>query len=262
MKIVVTGATGLLGKALVEQLTINGDSITVLTRNALKAKQVLPSNIDVFQWDPLSSPPPQESLEGSDAVVHLIGEPIQGRWTKRKKERIFRSRVTSTRNLVAAIKAMDAPPFKIVSASAVGYYGDQGDEKLTEFAGHGEGFLADVSVEWENSLSSLSDAGISITPLRLGLVLSNQGGVLKQLSFPWRLGLGVKIGAGLQWWPWIHIEDAIGLIHHALNGLMPHGPINAIAPEPVTQAEFAKELARVLHRPQIFRIPHFSYEFC
>ena len=144
-----------------------------------------------------------------------------------------------------------------MSASAVGYYGDRGDEKLTEFAGHGEGFLADVSVEWENSLSSLSDAGISITPLRLGLVLSNQGGVLKQLSFPWRLGLGVKIGAGLQWWPWIHIEDAIGLIHHALNGLMPHGPINAIAPEPVTQAEFAKELARVLHRPQIFRIPQF-----
>ena len=257
MKIVVTGGTGLIGKALVAQLVANGDSVSVLTRDASKARKILPLDAAVFQWNPESDNPPLECLEGSDALVNLIGEPIKGRWTKRKKLLIHRSRTVSIRNLAAALTTMDNPPHRFISASAVGYYGDRGDDELTETSGPGEGFLSEVVQAWEDGLEPLRDAGISVTPLRLGLVLSNDGGVLKQLLFPWLLGLGVKIGDGLQWWPWIHIEDAVALIDRALKGRIPIGPVNAVAPEQVTQIEFANTLAKVLNRPRMFTLPKF-----
>lgn len=257
MKIVVTGGTGLIGKALVAQLVANGDSVSVLTRDASKARKILPLDAAVFQWNPESDNPPLECLEGSDALVNLIGEPIKGRWTKTKKLLIHRSRTVSIRNLAAALTTMDNPPHRFISASAVGYYGDRGDDELTETSGPGEGFLSEVVQAWEDGLEPLRDAGISVTPLRLGLVLSNDGGVLKQLLFPWLLGLGVKIGDGLQWWPWIHIEDAVALIDRALKGRMPIGPVNAVAPEQVTQIEFANTLAKVLNRPRMFTLPKF-----
>ena len=257
MKIVVTGGTGLIGEALVAQLVANGDSVSVLTRDASKARKILPLDVAVFQWNPESDNPPLECLEGSDAIVNLIGEPIKGRWTKAKKLLIRRSRTVSIRNLAAVLTTMDNPPLRFVSASAVGYYGDRGDDELTETSGPGEGFLSEVVQAWEDGLEPLRDAGFSITPLRLGLVLSNHGGVLRQLLFPWLLGLGVKIGNGSQWWPWIHIEDAVALIDHALKGRMPIGPVNAVAPEPVTQLEFANILAKVLNRPRMFRLPRF-----
>ena len=257
MRIVVSGATGLLGRALTSKLIENGDSVAVLTRNVQKAKEVLPLGIDVFHWDPSALVPPSESLEGGQAVVHLTGETIQGRWTKTKKDRILQSREMSTCNLVSAISAMETPPLRVVSASAVGYYGDRGNEKLTESSKRGEGFLSDVVGVWEGRLEPLSGSGININHLRLGVILSEYGGALKQMVLPWRLGLGVKIGDGSQWWPWIHIDDAVGLIEHALKGDMLGGPVNAVAPEQVTQTEFANALARALGRPRIFRVPEF-----
>ncbi len=257
MRILVTGATGLLGRALISQLALDGESIAVLTRNVQKAKDIFPLNVDVFHWDPYADAPPTESLAESEAVVHLIGETIQGRWDTRKKNRILNSRVMTTSNLVSAIRSMEKPPLRVVSASAVGYYGDRGDEQLTESSKRGEGFLSDVVGSWEQSLDPLSKVGISITPLRLGLILSQHGGALKRLMLPWRLGLGLKIGDGSQWWPWIHIDDAVGLIIHALKGRMPIGAVNAVAPEEVTQARFANALAEALSRPRILRVPEF-----
>ena len=255
MRIVVTGATGLIGRNLVAKLVANGDSVAVLTRNSSKATTVFPPDVDIYQWDYNSDSFPLESLNASDAIVHLIGEPIKGRWTQSKKLQILQSRVDSTKSLVTALTTLNNPPLKVIMASAVGYYGDRGDEELTDSSIRGEGFLADVSEAWENASHPLTNAGISVIPLRLGLVLSSQGGALKELLLPWSLGLGTKIGDGSQWWPWIHIEDVVGLIDYALKGHIANGPINAVAPESVTQLQFAKELARVLHRPQILRVP-------
>ena len=255
MRIVVTGATGLIGRNLVAKLVANGDSVAVLTRNSSKATKVFPPDVEIYQWDSNSDSFPLESLNASDAIVHLIGEPIKGRWTKSKKLQILQSRVDSTKSLVTALTTLDNPPLKVIMASAVGYYGDRGDEELTDSSTRGEGFLADVSEAWESASHPLTNAGISVISLRLGLVLSSQGGALKELLLPWSLGLGTKIGDGAQWWPWIHIEDVVGLIGYALSGHIAGGPINAVAPESVTQLQFAKELARVLHRPQILRVP-------
>ena len=255
MRIVVTGATGLIGRNLVAKLVANGDSVAVLTRNSSKATKVFPPDVEIYQWDSNSDSFPLESLNASDAIVHLIGEPIKGRWTKNKKLQILQSRVDSTKSLVTALTTLDNPPLKVIMASAVGYYGDRGDEELTDSSTRGEGFLADVSEAWESASHPLTNAGISVISLRLGLVLSSQGGALKELLLPWSLGLGTKIGDGAQWWPWIHIEDVVGLIGYALSGHIAGGPINAVAPESVTQLQFAKELARVLHRPQILRVP-------
>ena len=257
MRIVVTGATGLLGKALISQLLINGDSVAALTRDVQNAKQNLPLNVDVFHWEPSLGVPPIESLQGSDIVVHLAGESVQGRWTKTKKDRILQSRVVGTNNLVSALKTMDRPPLRLVAASAVGYYGDRGDEELTESSKRGIGFLSDVVSSLEHNLEPLSDAGINNTSLRFGLILSDKGGALKELLLPWKFGVGSKIGDGSQWWPWIHIDDAVGLINHALKTDIPNGPINAVAPEEVTQARFANTLAMALRRPRIFRVPKF-----
>ena len=255
MRIVVTGATGLIGRNLVAKLVANGDSVAVLTRNSSKAIKVFPQDVEIYQWDSDSDSFPLESLNASDAIVHLIGEPIKGRWTKSKKLQILQSRVDSTKSLVTALTTLDNPPLKVIMASAVGYYGDRGDEELTDSSTRGEGFLADVSEAWESASHPLTNSGISVISLRLGLVLSSQGGALKELLLPWSLGLGTKIGDGAQWWPWIHIEDVVGLIGYALSGHIAGGPINAVAPESVTQLQFAKELARVLHRPQILRVP-------
>ena len=257
MRIVVTGATGLLGKALVSQLLINGDSVSALTRDVKKAREILPLNVDIFYWEPSAGAPPTESLQGSDVVVHLAGESVQGRWTNQKKDRILQSRVVGTSNLVSALNTMNSPPLRLVAASAVGYYGDRGDEKLTESSKRGAGFLADVVSSWERNLEPLRDSGINSTSLRFGLILSDKGGALKKLMLPWKFGVGSKIGDGSQWWPWIHIDDAVGLINHVLKAKVQNGPINAVSPQEVTQTRFANALAEALRRPRIFRVPKF-----
>ena len=255
MRVVVTGGTGLLGKALISQLVIQGDSVAVLTRDVQNAKKILPLSVDVFHWNSSGCMPPPESLRQSDVVVHLAGESVQGRWTKTKKDQILQSRVLGTSSLVSALKSMDNPPLKMVSASAVGYYGDRGDEKLTEYSVRGHGFLSDVVDRWERSLEPLAEVGIQSTSLRLGLILSDRGGALKKLLLPWKLGLGFKISDGSQWWPWIHVDDAVGIINHAIRSDIPTLAINAVAPEEITQTQFANTLANVLSRPRVFQVP-------
>ena len=258
MKILVTGGTGLIGRSLVDRLLARNHSITVLSRRPSHARTILPPTVFTYEWRAETGLPPLESLEGIDTVVNLAGAPIQGRWTRKKKLNILQSRTVASRNLSEALTSLRHPPSRLVSASAVGYYGDRGDELLAEDSAPGQGFLPNVVQEWERGWEPLIAAGSKVYPIRFGLVLSAQGGVLKNLLPAWRLGLGVKIGTGSQWWPWVHIEDALDLIETLVDGDMASGPVVAAAPGEVTQAQFADALAKVLHRPRFLRVPKFA----
>ena len=258
MRVVVTGATGLLGKALISQLIINGDSVAVLTRNVQHAKKVLPLNVDVFHWNPSKCMPPMESLQHSDVVVHLAGESVQGRWTKTKKDRILQSRVLGTSNLVSALKSMENPPTKMVSASAVGYYGDRGDELLDESAVLGDGFLPEVCQVWEDAVGPARDKGIRVVHLRIGIVLTPLGGALKQMLLPFRLGVGGVLGTGSQYMSWVALDDLFYIIIYSLTNNSLIGQVNAVAPQAVTNRQFTKALGSVLNRPTILPAPAFA----
>jgi uncharacterized protein (TIGR01777 family) len=198
------------------------------------------------------------SLTGIDAVVHLAGDGIaNGRWTQEKKLRIRNSRVQGTRSLCESLLALTPRPKVLICASAVGIYGDRGDEILTEDSTLGEGFLASVSKEWEEATHIAADAGIRVVHLRLGVVLSPQGGALKKMLLPFKLGLGGALGSGAQWMSWIGLDDVLGIIEHALCTDALYGPYNAVAPEPVTNYHFTKALGRALHRPTAFAVPRF-----
>lgn len=229
MNIAVTGASGFIGKRLMASL---GKEARAL---------VLRGDLD--------------GLAGADAVVHLAGEPVAQRWTKEVRETIRSSRVEGTRRLVNTMRAN--PPEVLVSASAVGYYGSRGDEPLTESSAPDEDFLSDVCREWEREALKAEEFGVRVVCLRNGLVLGNGGG-LKKMMLPFKLGLGGKIGDGTQWMAWIHIDDAAGLIEFAISSSKLRGPINATSPNPVTNAEFTRELAHALHRPAIFPVPKFA----
>jgi uncharacterized protein (TIGR01777 family) len=194
-------------------------------------------------------------LTGVEAVVHLAGEPVSQRWTKEVREKIRSSRVDGTRRLVDAMRAH--PPQVLVSASAVGYYGSRGDERLTESSRPDSGFLGEVCVEWEREALKAEEFGVRVVCLRNGLVLGNGGG-LEQMMLPFKLGVGGKIGDGTQWMAWIHVDDAVGLIEFAISSPRLRGPANAAAPNPATNAEFTRELAHVLHRPAIMPVPKFA----
>jgi uncharacterized protein (TIGR01777 family) len=210
------------------------------------------------QWDPAQAIAPA-TVEGFDAVVHLSGESVAGRWTQAQKKKIRDSRVVSTRNLALALARTSQKPPTFLCASAIGYYGNRGDEVLTEESAPGEGFLAEVSREWEQSTSPAAAAGIRTVNLRIGLVLSREGGALKPMLLPFRLGLGGKIGSGRQWWSWIHIADLVSAVQHILEtGQSIAGPVNLTAPNPVTNAEFTRALADALHRPSVLPIPAFA----
>jgi uncharacterized protein (TIGR01777 family) len=225
----------------------------VLSRDASKAAAGLGrGDVRVVAWDPQVEPVPAEAFDGVDAVFHLAGESVaQGRWTANKKARIRDSRVIGTRNMVASLTRLARPPRVLVSASAVGYYGDRGDEILDEAAPPGSDFLADVSVAWEREAIAATQAGIRVVNLRIGIVLSNHGGALPKMLTPFRLGLGSPLGSGRQWMPWIHIDDLIGLLLLAAERNDLQGPLNATAPHPLTNREFTQTLGRALHRPTL-----------
>ncbi len=229
MNIAVTGASGFIGKRLMASLGNEAHPLSVR------------GNLD--------------GLAGADAVVHLAGEPVSQRWSKEVRERIRSSRVQGTRRLVDAMRAH--PPQVLVSASAVGYYGSRGDERLTESSAPADGFLADVCLEWEREAMRAADFGVRVVCLRNGLVLGNGGG-LHKMMLPFKLGLGGKIGDGQQWMAWIHVDDAVGLIEFAISSSKLRDAANATAPNPVTNAEFTKELASALHRPAILPVPKFA----
>lgn len=255
MRVLLTGATGFVGRALVHALMERGDQRVALTRDPIRARLALPGLVHTYAWGPLEGPPPAEAFEGVDAVVNLMGESVVGRWTQRKRSAIIESREAATRNLVLGMRDAGVPV--LVSASAVGYYGHRGEEELTEDAPPGEGFLSGVCVQWEAAASEASSSGTRVVLLRTGLVAGRGGGFLAPLSRLTRFGLGGPAGSGRQWWPWVHLDDVVGLILHALDNEAVQGPLNVCAPAPARQREVASALGRVLHRPAFAPAPAF-----
>lgn len=248
--IAISGASGLVGQSLVPLLTAAGYSVRRLVRS-----EPNPSAGEIG-WDPVGGHLSPTDLEGVDAVIHLAGESIaSGRWNQNKRRRIRDSRVMSTRLLAQTLAHMTSPPSVLLCASATGYYGDRGEELLTEKAGPGQSFLAKVCQEWEEAAEPAREAGIRVANLRFGVVLSQQGGALQQMLPLFRLGLGGRLGSGKQYWSWIGIEDAIGAIDHVLANESLSGPVNMTTPNPVTNREFTSCLAKVLRRPAILPAP-------
>ena len=249
MNILVTGTSGLVGSALVPFLASQAHAVTRLVRRA-----PAPGTREVF-WDPVNGVVPA-SLAGIDAVVHLASENIgAGRWTSARKRRIVDSRVAGTRLLARTLAGLQQPPKVMVSASAIGYYGDRGDEILSEDSGSGSGFLADVCRQWEQAAGIVADKGNRLVVLRLGMVLSSAGGALRRMLPPFRLGVGGRIGRGTQYMSWIAIDDLLRIILFALTSPSLQGAVNAVAPEPVTNRDFTRTLGRVLRRPTLVWIP-------
>jgi uncharacterized protein (TIGR01777 family) len=210
-------------------------------------------------WQPEAEPAPASAFDGADTVFHLAGEPVaEGRWNAEKKRRIRDSRVLGTRNLVAALLALPVRPKVLVSASGVDYYGDRGDEELRESSAKGGGFLADVCEAWEAEARVAERVGIRVVTARIGMVLAPRGGALARMLLPFRLGIGGKLGDGQQWVPWVHLDDAVGLLLHAARDERLRGPLNVVSPEPVTNAEFTRELGHVLGRPALLPVPRLA----
>jgi uncharacterized protein (TIGR01777 family) len=249
-RILISGASGLIGFALVPSLESHGYEVTRLVRRATQSS-------NETQWDP-TNPILPEIVSGFDAVIHLSGESITGRWTAGKKTRIRDSRVVSTTNLSEALAKADSPPKTFLCASATGYYGSRGDEVLTEESVPGAGFLPQACVEWESATSPAMNAGIRTVNLRTGIVLSREGGALKPMLLPFRLGFGGRVGSGRQWWSWIHIDDFIAAVHHILQNESGKGPANMVSPDPVTNADFTTTLGKALKRPAILPVPAFA----
>jgi uncharacterized protein (TIGR01777 family) len=249
-RILLSGASGLIGAALLPSLRTGGWSVARLVRGtAAGAGQVA--------WDPEKAIEP-ESVSGFDAVIHLAGESIFGRWTAAKKRKILDSRVNGTLNLSQALARADEKPKVFVCGSAIGYYGNRGDEALSEESAAGTGFLAEVAEKWEEATTPAVQADIRTAHLRTGIVLSAKGGALGAMLVPFKLGLGGRTGDGRQWMSWIDIQDMVGAIHHILKNDLMQGPVNMVAPKPVRNAEFAATLASVLSRPAIFPMPAFA----
>jgi uncharacterized protein (TIGR01777 family) len=248
----VTGASGLVGRALVDALVRDGVEVVSFSREPSRLPAAQRRNGRVW--------PPSPDDVALDAVVHLLGEPVVGRWTRAKREAILSSRVDGTRRLIEAIEALSPArrPRVLVSASAIGFYGDRGDEALAEGSSAGSDFLADVCVQWEREAARAESLGVRTVMLRIGIVLSRRGGALEAMLPAFRMGLGGTMGSGSQWWPWIHIEDLVGLARFAVDHEDIRGPLNATAPEPVQQREFAATLARVLARPAFLPAPAFA----
>jgi len=255
----VTGATGLVGRALLRAL---GGEAVATTRDASKVKR-LEGASQIVSWD-ARSVLPEDALADVEAIFHLAGEPVaDGRWTPAKKERIWASRIDSTRALVRSIEALapGARPRVLVSASAVGIYGSRADEVLTEDVDPAEGFLADVCREWEAEAARAESLGVRVVSLRIGIVLAKQGGALRKMLLPFELGVGAVLGKGTQWMPWIHVDDVVGLLRFAAGCDGLRGPVNAAAPSIVTNGEFTRALGRALHRPTLLRAPRFALQF-
>ncbi|HYU59340.1 MAG TPA: TIGR01777 family oxidoreductase [Solirubrobacterales bacterium] len=254
MRVLVTGASGLIGSAACDALLASGREVVGLTRDPERARSTNPT-VQWHAWNPALERPPDEAFERVDRVLNLVGEPIDQRLTDDAKRRILESRDTATRNLVQAIAAADPRPEVLVSQSAVGYYGDRGDAIVDESAEPGTGFAAEVSVAWEAAAREVEKAGVRLVILRTAPVLDRRGGLLKSLLLPFRLGLGGPIAGGDQYLPWIHIDDEVGILLWALDDDRVSGVINAAAPEQVTNREFSKALGRALGRPAVMPVP-------
>jgi len=255
VRIAVSGATGLIGSALTQRLARDGQDVVPLVRRLARPGGGGGGGERAIAWDPARGTIDRAALEGCEAVVHLAGENIFGRWTAEKKRRIRESRVAGTRLVSEAIAGLTRRPRVLLAASAVGYYGDRGAAELTEETPPGDDFLARVSRDWEAATGPAARAGVRVVNLRFGIVLASAGGALAKMLPAFRLGLGGRIGSGAQYFPWIALEDALGAILHALATESLAGPVNVTAPHPVTQLEFVRTLGRVLRRPAVLPLP-------
>ena len=252
MNVLVSGSTGLIGEALVSELEAGGHRVVRLSRS---------SRGGAVKWDPMRGEIEAERLTGVEAAVHLAGEsiagenPVTGRWTSKRKARILESRTKGTRLLAETLAGLPTPPRVMVSASAIGYYGDRGDEVLREESGPGRGFLPDVCKEWEGAADPAREAGIRVVHARFGIVLSKEGGALGTTLPIFKLGGGGRIGNGRQWWSWVALNDVVGAVVHALTTDSLSGPVNVGSPNPLRNAEYTKVLGRVLNRPTVFPLP-------
>ncbi|MGD9857729.1 MAG: TIGR01777 family oxidoreductase [Planctomycetaceae bacterium] len=251
--VAVSGAGGLIGASVVERLKAKGGTVVRLVREAPK------SAVSEVQWSADGGLINSSRLEGVYGVVHLAGESIAGsRWTADKKRRILDSRVKGTTSLCRSLAALHRKPRVLVCASAIGYYGDRGDEVLDETSSPGHGFLPDVCREWEAATGSAAEAGIRVVNIRIGVVISKHGGALEKMLLPFKMGVGGKVGSGRQYWSWVALTDVAGAILHALDREDLSGPVNAVSPHAVTNAQFTKALGEVLHRPAVLPMPAFA----
>jgi uncharacterized protein (TIGR01777 family) len=252
MKIVIAGASGLVGFALAPSLRAAGHEVFRLVRGrAARAA-------DEIAWNPATGDIDQTRFQGAGAVINLAGENLgAGRWTAARRDRILRSRVDATQTLVAGMANLARKPEVFLSASAVGFYGDRGDEVLTEASAIGHGFLPEVCLAWETHAEGATRVGVRTVMLRFGMILAREGGALPKMLPLFRLGLGGRLGSGRQWMSWVGIEDVVGVVGHALRDSRSAGPVNVVAPNPVTNAEFARALARELRRPAVLPAPAF-----
>jgi uncharacterized protein len=258
MRIVITGATGFVGRALVQRLLKDGHEVRVLTRDAARAAGELPVRCRLHAWDPASGTIDAGALRHADAVVHLAGAGVaDGRWTPARKRAIVDSRVAGSRLLVSSLTALDpsARPRVLVSASAIGFYGDRGDEPLDEQSASGQGFLPGVCDAWEREVRAAADAGLRVATIRIGIVLGRGGGALERMLPPFRLGCGGRLGSGRQWMSWIHLADLVEAFVFALERDDVRGVVNGVAPTPVTNRVFTRTLAAALRRPALFPVP-------
>lgn len=258
MRVTVTGASGLIGASLIDRLRARGDEVTVLSRDPARVRARLGAETQALRWDPLSEPAPTAALAGRDAVVHLAGEPVAQRWSERARQAIRDSRVLGTRNLVSGLGVVpeDARPRVLVSSSAVGYYGiAHAAEPIDEEAPAGADFLAQVCVAWETEAAAAGELGLRTVQIRTGVVLDRAGGALAKMLPPFRLGVGGPVAGGRQFVPWIHRDDVLGMMLAAIADERFTGPINATAPEPVTNRAFSHALGRALRRPAALPVP-------
>jgi uncharacterized protein (TIGR01777 family) len=253
MIVTLTGASGFIGSRLIARLQRDGHRVRVLGRRK-------PAAVDAefAAWEAVAAEPPVSAVAECDAVIHLAGEPVAQRWSADVKRRIRDSRIIGTRNLVTALGKSSSRPATLISASAIGYYGDRGDQPLNEAAPPGKDFLASVCVEWEAEARKAAALGLRTDVLRIGIVLGTEGGALKAMLGPFRSGVGGPAGSGKQWVSWIHVDDVVELLVFSLMNPAMGGTVNATAPDPVRNADFAKELGRVLHRPAAVSAPAFA----
>ena len=257
LRVCVTGATGLIGSGLLGALRDRGAQVTVLSRDPSRAQAGLDSAVavEIVRWDPMNEPAPPGALAGRDAVVHLAGENVAQRWTAKARRAIRDSRLTGTRHLLEGLREADPRPGTLVSASAIGYYGAHGDEPLDEDAPAGKDFLAGVCADWEAEAGRASELGVRVVQVRTGVVLDPSGGALAKMLTPFRLGVGGPVAGGRQYMSWIHRDDLIGMIVAAIEDERWTGPINATAPQPVSNRDFSRALGGALGRPSLLPVP-------
>lgn len=253
MRVTISGATGLIGPAVIERLRARGAEVTVLSRDPDRAQRRL--GLPAVGWDPMREPAPAQALSGRDAVVHLAGEEVAQRWSEDAKSAIRDSRVLGTRNLVAGMRDADAAPRALISSSAIGIYGARHEEPLDEDAPHGYGFLAETCEAWEREAQAASQLGVRVVCMRTGVVLDARGGALAKMLPPFKMGVGGPVAGGRQYVSWIHLHDLAGLFLAAIESEAWTGPVNATAPEPVTNRELSRALGRALRRPSLLPVP-------